>query len=251
MAIEFDHHGEGVYVVTLNRPERLNALDSEHKRRLAAIWREAEQSPEVRAVVLRGAGPRAFSAGSDFKEMRETGHPVSTEVLADAIPGVTAEFTKPLVAALHGFVIGFGFTLAIHCDLRVGSPQVQMSFPEVQHGMLSAISDITLPGLVGEATALEIMLTGRSYGAEEARSLRLLNAVDEDPFAKALEMAGAMAANSLSSTRITKRLLLAERRDRLQRHMIEIATSRTEAAGVSSRYGSIVAGAPGAGRAHL
>ncbi|GAA4321506.1 hypothetical protein GCM10023144_00800 [Pigmentiphaga soli] len=250
MSIEFEHHGDGVHVVTLNRPERLNAMDVAHKRRLAEIWREAEQSPQVRALVLRGAGPRAFSAGSDFKEMRETGHNATTEDLANAIPGVGVDFSKPLVAALHGYVIGFGFTLAIHCDLRVGSPQVQMSFPEVQHGMLSAISDVTLPGIVGEAAALEIMLTGRSYGAQEARALRLLNDVADDPFARALELAAAMAANSMSANRLTKQLVLAERRERLLRHMDRIAASRADA-GASRHYAAIVAGEPGAGRARL
>ncbi|POO72190.1 enoyl-CoA hydratase/isomerase family protein, partial [Bacillus subtilis] len=78
---------------------------------------------------------------------------------------------------------------AIHCDLRIAGPDARLSFPEVEHGMLSGISDITLPGLVGEAAALEIMLTGRAYSAEEAQAIRLVNRIAADPYAEALALA--------------------------------------------------------------
>lgn len=250
MSIEFEGMGDGVFVVTLNRPERLNALDAAHKQALADIWRQAEARDEVRAVVVRGAGPRAFSAGSDFKAMKETGGTVGTDILANAIPSVGVELTKPVVAALHGYVIGFGLTLAIHCDLRIAGPDARLSFPEVEHGMLSGISDITLPGLVGEAAALEIMLTGRAYSAEEAQAIRLVNRVAADPYAEALALARKLAGNSFHANRLTKRLVLAERRATIARHMQEVAQARLDIA-ASSRHASVLDAAGAQPRARL
>ncbi|MDX3906732.1 MAG: enoyl-CoA hydratase/isomerase family protein [Pigmentiphaga sp.] len=241
MSIEFQAAGDGVFVVTLNRPERLNALDAAHKEALADVWREAEARDDVRALVVRGAGPKAFSAGSDFKEMKSTGRTVSTETLANAIPTVGVEVTKPIVAALHGYVIGFGLTLAIHCDMRVAAPDARLAFPEVEHGMLSGISDITLPGIVGEAAALEIMLTGRAYTAEEAREIRLVNRVAQDAYADALSLARGLAANSMHANRLTKRLVLAERRATIERHLQLVAQARVDITR-SGRHASVVGG---------
>ncbi|VCU68600.1 putative enoyl-CoA hydratase echA8 [Pigmentiphaga humi] len=241
MSIDFEAAGDGVYVVTLNRPERLNALDPDHKAALADVWRQAEARDEVRALVVRGAGPKAFCAGSDFKEMKRTGKTVGTDALADAIPTVGLELTKPVVAALHGYVVGFGLTLAIHCDIRVAAPQARLSFPEVEHGMLSGISDITLPGIVGEAAALEIMLTGRAYDAEEARQIRLVNRIAPDSFGDALATARLLAGNSQHATRLTKRLVLAERRATIARHLQAVAQARLDIE-QSSRHAAVVGG---------
>jgi len=250
MSIEFQSEGDGVFVVTLNRPERLNALDSAHKMALGEIWREAEARDDVRAIVVRGAGPKAFSAGSDFKEMKETGRTVDTEVLANAIPTVGVELTKPVVAALHGYVIGFGLTLAIHCDLRIAGPDARLTFPEVEHGMLSGISDVTLPGIVGEAAALEIMLTGRAYTAEEAREIRLVNRVASDPYAESLSLAQELARHSSRAMRLTKKLVLAERRTAIARHMQLVGEARLDIA-KSSRHASVVEGSAAQPRARI
>lgn len=250
MSIEFEAAGDGVFVVTLNRPERLNALDAAHKTALGEIWREAEARDDVRAIVLRGAGSKAFSAGSDFKEMKATGHTVDTDTLANAIPSVGVELTKPVVAALHGYVIGFGLTLAIHCDMRVAGPDARLAFPEVEHGMLSGISDITLPGIVGEAAALEIMLTGRAYSADEAREIRLVNRLAPDPYAAALELARALAGNSLHATRLTKRLVLAQRRETIARHLQAVAQARLDIA-QSGRHAAVVDGGRAQPRARM
>lgn len=250
MSIEFEGMGDGVFVVTLNRPERLNALDAAHKAALADIWRKAEARDDVRAIVVRGAGPKAFSAGSDFKEMKATGRTVDTETLANAIPSVGVELTKPVVAALHGYVIGFGLTLAIHCDMRIAGPDARLAFPEVEHGMLSGISDITLPGIVGEAAALEIMLTGRAYTAEEAREIRLVNRVVPDPYAEALALARSLSGNSMRATRLTKRLVLAERRAAIARHLQLVAEARMDIA-QSGRHASVVDGAGAQPRARM
>ncbi len=128
---------DGIMVLTLNRPEKLNALDTASKEQLAKLWQMAAHNPDIRVIVLRGAGEKAFCAGSDIKEIQRTGQMVSTETLMRAIPGVGIELNKPTIAALHGFTIGMGLTLAIHCDFRIASPTTRLGFPEVQHGMIS------------------------------------------------------------------------------------------------------------------
>lgn len=222
---------DGVAVVTLNRPERLNALDQAAKETLSAIWQEAEASPQIRAVVLRGAGARAFCAGSDFKDMAERGGTVDTQLLANALPGVGHTLSKPVVAALHGHVIGTGFSLAIHSDFRIAAPGTRFAFPEVQHGMLSAFSAITLPGLVGEALALDIMLSGRPVGAEEALRIGLAGEISPDPYGRAMEMARSLAEGDPAAMRWTKNLILAERNRRLRRHWAMVQDARADVDG--------------------
>jgi enoyl-CoA hydratase len=241
VSIDVAEHAGGVLVVTLNRPERLNALDVASKRRLGEIWRDAEASDAVRAIVVHGAGERAFCAGSDMKEIHATGEMVGTDDLVNAIPGLGHELTKPVVAAVHGFTIGMGLTLAIHCDLRIAHPATILSFPETQHGMLSGISAVTLPAIVGEAAALDIMLTGRRLTATEALRLGLITEISTDPFAAALHTATMLASNSPAAMRITKRLILAERVRRVREHRALVERSRTDVT-ASAEYHAVVAG---------
>lgn len=239
---------DGILVVTLNRPQVMNALDVPSKERLGAIWAEAAAAREVRAIVLRGAGEKAFCAGSDIKEIRRTGKMVSTETLMRAIPGVGVELHKPVVAALHGFTVGFGLTLAIHCDFRVAAPAAKLSFPEVQHGMLSGVSAITLPGLIGEPMALDLMLTGRMIEAQEALQIGLVSKLAADPFAEALALARQLAANSPRAVALTKQLILADRKQRIRDIGPEIDRARL-AVTDSDEYSDVVKNKPGTGRA--
>lgn len=228
MTVEYQHVGEGILVVSLNRPERLNALDSQAKHELADAWQRAQDDRAVRAIVLRGTGERAFCAGSDLKEIRETGETVSSLVLARALPGVGHELSKPVIAALHGHTLGLGISLAIHCDFRIARHDTRFHFPEVQHGMLSGFSAITLPSLIGEAAALDIMLSARRFEAREALAMGLVNEVVDDAYARALELAAQLAAHSAKAVEWTKRLLLAERNSRLQRHLALVDQARQD-----------------------
>src|SRR5688500_11706587 len=88
---------EGILVITLNRPDVMNALDTASKERLGEIWEKANDSPDVRVIVIKGAGEKAFCAGSDIKEIRRTGRMVSTETLMRALPGVGVDLLKPVV----------------------------------------------------------------------------------------------------------------------------------------------------------
>jgi enoyl-CoA hydratase len=237
-----------ILVVTLDRPQVMNALDAPSKERLGEIWTEASVTPQVRAIVLRGAGEKAFCAGSDIKEIRRTGKMVSTETLMRAIPGVGVELDKPVLAALHGFTVGFGLTLAIHCDWRLAAPASRMGFPEVQHGMLSGVSAITLPGIVGEPAALDLMLTGRLIDAEEALKIGLVHRLADDPFQEAMALARQLASNSPRAVALTKQLVLAERKRRIREIAPEIDRARL-AVTDSDEYADVVKNKPGTGRA--
>src|SRR6201987_1949028 len=116
MSILHEKNSDGVMVVSLNLPDKLNGLDVLSKERLAKVWNDAATDPQIRVIVLRGAGEKAFCSGSDVKEIQRTGTMVATDTLMRAIPGVGIELNKPIIAALHGFTIGMGLTLAIHCD---------------------------------------------------------------------------------------------------------------------------------------
>lgn len=206
----------------------MNALDSHDKAALGRVWREALRDSAVRAVVLHGAGERAFCAGSDLKEIATTQQVATTDVLASCIPGVAEDFTKPVVAALHGHVIGLGISIAMYCDFRIATPQTSFRFPEVEHDMLSGFSAVELPSLIGEAAALDIMLTGRTFGAEEAQRMGLVSSLAPDPLAEATALAARLAALPTSAMAWSKRLLLAERRTRLDRHYALVDQARLE-----------------------
>src|SRR5258708_5723611 len=131
MSIRLEKRANGVAVVTLDRPQVLNALDVPAKERLGAIWQEISDDANVRVAILAGAGDRAFCAGSDIKEINRTGRMVSTDSLLSAIPGVGIPLTKPVIAALHGYCIGMGMNLALHCDLRLAAKDTVLGCPEV------------------------------------------------------------------------------------------------------------------------
>lgn len=176
MAILYRCRPDGVAEITLDRPRVLNALDSEGKRQLAQAWRQAAGDDAVRAVLLSGNG-RAFCAGSDIKEMARDGRAVSTEELLQALPGAVEPFDKPIVAALHGYCVGVGLTLALHCDLRLCAAGTVLGFPEVRHGMISAVSAVRLPLMMAAGRALELLLLGETVSATEAERVGLVNRV--------------------------------------------------------------------------
>ena len=248
MSVLTEQREGGILIVTLDRPQAMNALDVPAKERLGEVWAEAAKSREVRVIVLRGSGSKAFCAGSDIKEIRRTGKMVSTATLMRAIPGVGVDLHKPVVAALHGFTVGFGLSLAIHCDFRIAAPGSRMGFPEVKHGMLSGVSAITLSGIIGEPKALDLMLTARLIDASEALAIGLIGKLADDPLAEALALAARLAANSPRAVQLTKQLILEDRKRRIREIAPEIDKARL-AVTESEEYGDVVKGKEGTGRA--
>jgi enoyl-CoA hydratase/carnithine racemase len=212
MSVLLEKRANGVALVTLDRPQVLNALDVPAKERLGTIWQELAEDPQVRVAILAGAGPKAFCAGSDIKEINRTGRMVSTETLMRAIPNVGIPLDKPVIAALHGYCIGMGMTLALHCDLRLAAKDAVLGYPEVRHGMISAVSALNLPKVIPSAQAMEMLLLARNIPAEEAHRWGLVNAVVDDVMAQAQTWAEAIAGCSPAAVQATKRLATFSRR---------------------------------------
>jgi enoyl-CoA hydratase/carnithine racemase len=230
MSVLLDKRPNGVAVVTLDRPQVLNALDVPAKERLGEIWQEIADDPAVRVAVITGAGEKAFCAGSDIKEINRTGRMVTTETLLRAIPGVGIPLMKPVIGALHGFCVGFGMTLALHCDLRLAAKNAVLGFPEVKHGMISAVSAMRLPQVMPSAQALEMLLVARNITADEAMRFGLLNAIVDDVQAEAQAWATTIAGYPPAAVQATKRLALFPRQTSdAERQEIEAVRALVEA----------------------
>ena len=169
-----------VAVITLNRPDRSNALSRAAVETLGRIGRELEQDSAVRAVILSGAGGRTFCAGADLKERAGMSE---DEVLA-MLRLYRSELTWlegsaiPTLAAINGAALGGGLELALLCDLRIAVETATLALPETGLGIIPAAGGTQrLPRLIGEARAKELILLGRRLSAEEALALGLVNRV--------------------------------------------------------------------------
>jgi enoyl-CoA hydratase len=230
MSVRLEKRANGIAVITLDRPHVLNALDVPAKERLGAIWQEISDDAGVHVAILAGAGERAFCAGSDIKEIARTGRMVTTDTLLRAIPGVGVPLTKPVIAAMHGFCIGMGMNLALHCDLRLAAKDTVLGLPEVKHGMISAASALHLPQVIPNALAMEMLLMARNLSADEALRWGLVNAVVDDVMAEAERWAATIAGYSPAAVQATKRLaLFSHRTSAAERAEMEAARSLVEA----------------------
>lgn len=185
-----------IATVTLNRPEKLNALNLAMWRRLDAVMREVAADTAVRCVVLRGAGERAFSPGADISEfatVRAT--PAQAEAYAEVMyPALAAvrDCPHPTVAMIHGLCVGAGLEIAALCDLRICGRSSRFGVPIQRLGLTMGYPEIgALIELVGRATALEILLEGRLFDAAEAYDKRLVTRVVPDEAVTAEAMAAA------------------------------------------------------------
>ncbi|HUG51999.1 MAG TPA: enoyl-CoA hydratase-related protein [Vicinamibacteria bacterium] len=199
---------EGVAFVTVNRPEKLNALDDRTMEELDAAFAAIAADRAVRGAILRGAGEKAFVAGADIAELaRET--PVDGrersrrgQAVLDRIEGLG----KPVVAAINGFALGGGCELAMACHVRVASDNARLGTPEVKLGLMCGYAGTQrLPRLVGKGRALEMLLTGEMVDAQEALRIGLVNRVvsPEALLAEAEALLRKMLANGPLSLRFT------------------------------------------------
>jgi len=199
-------------VITINQPDRLNALNSERLTALLARIEEASGNPEVRAIVLTGAGDRAFVAGADIKEMVGLDQETAPEFgrLGHAVASALEQAPQPVIAAINGFALGGGCELALACDIRLASESAVFAQPEVSLGIAPGWGGTQrLPRVVGPGIAAELIFTGRRVDATEALRIGLVNAVHPaaDLLPKAMAMAEAIAANSPAAVRAAKRLM--------------------------------------------
>ncbi|HRC85681.1 MAG TPA: enoyl-CoA hydratase family protein [Thermoanaerobaculia bacterium] len=208
-----------VATVTLNRPERLNALTFEVYRELKETFLDLDQEPDVRAVVLTGAG-RAFCSGGDVEDIIGPLLDRDYEGLLDFTRATGAlilsilRCRRPVVAALNGTVAGAGAVIASACDLRVAAETAKIAFLFTRVGLSGADMGASwlLPRLVGLGRATELLMTGRFASAEEARSMGLYNRVvpEGEALSEAHRLAEELARGPSFGLAVTKQLLLRE-----------------------------------------
>ncbi len=204
-------------MVTLNRPEKHNAVDLQMFSDLAAAGTDLDRDPTVRAIVLQGAGP-SFCAGVDISILQGQGDAIAASKMA---PGaktpanffqhaayIWREVRVPVICALHGTAFGAGLQIALGADIRFASPDCRLSIMEIKWGIIPdmAISK-TLTSIVAPDRIKELAMTGRIVSGEEALTLGLVTAVRDDPAAAARQTAEQIAGHSPDAIRAIKRLL--------------------------------------------
>lgn len=196
---EIQHH---ILTITINRPEKLNALNKNVIQELHDALSDASHNNEVKVIIITGAGEKAFVAGADISEFAnytpEQGEELSRngqKILFDYIENLN----KPVIAAINGFALGGGLELALCCHVRVASSNAKMGLPELNLGVIPGYGGTQrLAQLIGKGKAMEMILTSDMVNAEEALKLNLVNHVTskEELLIKANELASKMAAKS-------------------------------------------------------
>ncbi|MBM4344626.1 MAG: enoyl-CoA hydratase/isomerase family protein [Deltaproteobacteria bacterium] len=201
---------DGVLRLTLNRPEKLNALDQAMVDALHAAMDYYAGNPDVRVLVLAGAGDKAFAAGADIAQLRDRRAADALRAINAGLFERIAAFPCPTVAAVRGFALGGGCELALACDLRVCGLSAKFGQPETGLGIMAAAGATwRLAALIGLGRARELLYTGRLVDAQEAHAIGLANQVvpDEELDAAVSEMAGLIARNDPLATRLTKQAI--------------------------------------------
>ena len=204
-----ERRGDAV-LVTLNAPERRNAIDQEMVDGLHAVLDGLESDDSVAALVITGAGDKAFAAGADIAQLRDRKSADAMKAINSGIFNRVEEFPAPVIAAVKGYALGGGCELAIACDLRVVGASAKMGQPEVMLGIIPAAGGTyRLPRLVGLGRARELIYTGRMVDAEEALRIGLANQVvsDDEVVDAALATAEQIAKNGRLAVRGAKRAL--------------------------------------------
>jgi enoyl-CoA hydratase len=204
--ILIEKRGE-IAVLTLNAPEKRNAIDLEMVNGLHAALDELLAADDVSVLVLIGAGDRAFAAGADIAQLKERKGSDALAAINSAIFKRIDDFPVPSIAAIKGFALGGGCELAIACDLRVAGTSAKMGQPEVGLGIIPAAGGTyRLPRLVGLGKARELIYTGRIIDAQECLRIGLVNDVvdDDKVLVRALEIAGEIASRGRLAVRLAK-----------------------------------------------
>lgn len=171
---------EGIFILTINRPDKLNALNREVISELDAVFDEIDSNSEIKGVIITGAGAKAFVAGADISEftdftpeqakaMSENGHRIFNKI---------ESASKPVIAAVNGFALGGGCELAMACHMRIAGENAKFGQPEINLGIIPGYGGTQrLPRYIGKGKALELLLTGDMMNAQEALQWGLVNYV--------------------------------------------------------------------------
>lgn len=205
----FDVDSDGIGLITVNRPDKLNALNSTVIAELDSLIHAAEDDAAVGGLILTGAGPKAFVAGADITELADIDreHGIEMAKRGARVFRQIEQLNKPVIAAVNGFALGGGCELAMACHIRLASPTARFAQPEVKLGLIPGFGGtVRLPRLVGRGRALELLLTGNMIDAEEAARIGLVNRVV--PAATLLDEARALLRVMLAQGPVARRLCL-------------------------------------------
>ncbi|MEZ5661244.1 MAG: enoyl-CoA hydratase/isomerase family protein [Burkholderiaceae bacterium] len=190
---------DGIALITLNRPQARNAITFDMYDRLAAHCQQLTESDSLRALIITGAGDKAFAAGTDisrFRDFRSGEDALAYERRIDQVLDALERVPVPTIAAIRGACTGGGAAIAISCDLRIASPDLRFGFPIARTlgNCLSGASLARVVSAIGMETARQLLYTARLMGAEQALSAGFLLAVEADPLAQAQSLAREMSA---------------------------------------------------------
>lgn len=212
MVLTLSRH-DGVALVTLNRPEAMNAIDPELRAALHATWDELATDDEAQVIVLTGEGNRAFCVGADLKK---TMPPAQSRAAAEfgstrsdhLLTGM--DIAKPIICAINGFALGGGLEIALACDIRIAAESARFGLTEAKVGTIPGAGGTQLlPRIVGHSKAMQMMLTAEMIDAAAALQWGLVSEVvpDDELPARAMAIAQSIAANAPLSVRAIKRLV--------------------------------------------
>ncbi|MCL4313389.1 MAG: crotonase/enoyl-CoA hydratase family protein [Actinobacteria bacterium] len=209
MSVERERHGRTELLI-INRPEARNAIDGATSESLSKAFDELEEDEEVWAVIITGAGDKAFSAGMDLKAFA-AGEGGAIAGAKGGFAGIAKrQFPKPLIAAVNGYALGGGCEIALSCDVIVAAEHAMFGLPEVTRGLIAGAGGlIRLPRRLPLSVALELGMSGQPIDAKKALSLGLVNRVvpSNEVVGEALRIAEAICANAPLAVRATKRVM--------------------------------------------
>ena len=210
--VAVEHHEPGIAVVSINRPEALNALNKRVLTELKAALEVISSDPKVRVVVLRGAGEKAFIAGADIREMQNMNRSEAADLsrLGHSVCLMLEQMPKVTIAAVHGFALGGGTEITLACDFILASEKALFGLPEVSLGVIPGFGGtIRLARAVVIACAKQLIFTGARINATEAKDLGLIHHIYPQVsfFDDVLAYSKKIAVHSLDAIVVAKKLL--------------------------------------------
>jgi len=204
---------DSIAYVTLNRPQVLNIYNIQMRDDLYQVLQAIRDDPEVRIAIFKGAGEKAFCAGADLSEFLTAPSPVIARQVRFGrdVWGLFLSIPQPLIAAVHGYVLGSGIEIALCCDIRIASEDARFGLPEVGLGIIPAAGGTqTLPRIIGRGRALEMLLTNRWLTSGEALQFGLVNRVvpKEKLLDTAVELAKKIASYDPMAVRNAKQAVV-------------------------------------------
>ena len=207
---------DGIAVITINRPERMNAMDAEHYQGLSRAWIQVRDDPQIRVAIITGAGDRSFTVGADLKNFVPTAAPIADTWLTqkEQILNRGLEVWKPVIAAINGHCLGGGTTLMFATDLRVAVPHATFNLAEVRRGLVPGNGGTQrVLSQMPYAIAMEFMLTADTIDAETAARWGLINRIvpPDQLMDTAMGFARKIAANAPLAVQAAKELAIRSR----------------------------------------